>query len=124
MINHHTNAELTVAIMGFLPGLAYMKGVDKSLYMPRKSSPRAHVPDRSVGIAMDQTVIYPLASPGGWNLIGRTPIHPFDPVRDTPILFKAGDVVNFTAIDGKTFDEMDKASANGELVITPLDKGI
>lgn len=122
VIKAHTDASLTVAIMGFLPGLAYMKGVHTSLYMPRKSSPRAHVPDRSVGIAMDQTVIYPLASPGGWNLIGRTPVHPFDPARKDPILFTAGDVVSFTAIDGKTFDDMDTASSHGEMVITPMEK--
>ena len=118
VISAHIGSELTVAIMGFLPGLAYMKGVSPSLYLPRKSSPRAHVPVRSVGIAMDQTVIYPLVSPGGWNLIGRTPLRPFDASRNDAVLFNSGDTISFTSIDQNAFDEMDKADAHGEPIIT------
>ena len=119
VIERHTNHDLTVAIMGFLPGLAYMKGVDDALYLPRRSTPRQRVPALSVGIAMDQTVIYPLESPGGWNLIGRIPIHPFNPSRVDPVLFRAGDRISFYAVDRKTYDQMHQASSNGEDVVTP-----
>lgn len=115
----HGSNQLTVAIMGFLPGLGYLKGVDKKLYLPRKSSPRQHVPALSVGIAMDQSVIYPLASPGGWNLIGRTPVRLFDPTRDEPVLFAAGDLVSFLAIDEAEFLRLDAAAAGGEDIISP-----
>lgn len=118
VINRHLANELTVAIMGFLPGLAYMKGVDDSLYVPRRSSPRQHVPALSLGIAMDQTVIYPLASPGGWNLIGRVPFRPFDPDRADPVLFRAGDRIRFHAINKAEYDDLYQAAANGEDIIT------
>ena len=119
VITRHTANELTVAIMGFLPGLAYMKGVDESLYLPRRSSPRQHVPALSLGIAMDQTVIYPLASPGGWNLIGRVPFRPFDANRDDPVLFRAGDRVQFYAVDQGEFQQFEDDLANGRLALTP-----
>ncbi len=123
VISRHIGKTITVAIMGFLPGLAYMKGVDPALYLPRKSSPRAHVPARSVGIAMDQTVIYPLPSPGGWNLIGRTPIRPFDHGRASPVLFAPGDAISFTSISQAEYDEIDQAASHGEDVIAPEEGG-
>ena len=123
VVEKHLANILTVAIMGFLPGLAYMKGVDASLYLPRRPSPRQLVEARSVGIAMDQTVIYPLASPGGWNLIGQTPIRPFDASREEPVLFNSGDHVQFIAIDGAEFQRLDQASQGGEMVITPEEVG-
>ena len=119
VITRHTANELTVAIMGFLPGLAYMKGVDKGLYRPRRSSPRQHVPALSLGIAMDQTVIYPLASPGGWNLIGRVPFHPFDAHRADPVLFRAGDRVQFFAVDQAEYHEWQAGLAQGRINLTP-----
>jgi len=119
VIARHTQNTLTVAIMGFLPGLAYMKGVDDALYLPRRSSPRQHVLALSLGIAMDQTVIYPLASPGGWNLIGRVPVRPFDGQRDDPVLFRAGDRVSFYAINDDEYRRLDAAALAGEVIITP-----
>jgi inhibitor of KinA len=119
VIARHTSHPLTVAIMGFLPGLAYMKGVDDALYLPRRSSPRQYVPALSLGIAMDQTVIYPLASPGGWNLIGRVPVRPFDSQRDDPVLFRAGDEVTFYAVDEGEFLRLDAAASAGEVIVTP-----
>lgn len=119
VITRHTANELTVAIMGFLPGLAYMKGVDQSLYLPRRSSPRQHVPAFSLGIAMDQTVIYPLASPGGWNLIGRVPFRPFDANRDDPVLFRAGDRVQFYAVDQAEFLNFEDGLMNGNITLSP-----
>ncbi|MCE2518090.1 MAG: 5-oxoprolinase subunit PxpB [Alphaproteobacteria bacterium] len=123
VITRHAANTLTVAIMGFLPGLGYLKGVDPSLALPRKSTPRQHVPALSVGIAMDQTVIYPLASPGGWNLLGRTPVKLFDPGRDEPVLFRPGDAVSFTPVEAAEFKTLEAAVAAGESIISPLPSG-
>ena len=119
VITRHTSCTLEVAIMGFLPGLGYMTGVDEALYLPRRSEPRTFVAQGSVGIAMDQTVIYPLDSPGGWNLIGRMPIPLFDQQRDTPILFAAGDKVSFFAVSEDEFSELAEACAEGQLPLRP-----
>jgi KipI family sensor histidine kinase inhibitor len=119
VIERHLKSRLSVIIIGFLPGLAYLKGVDAKLYLPRKTSPRQHVPERSVGIAMDQTVIYPLPSPGGWNLIGRTPVRPFSSLREAPVLFNPGDTVSFTAIDGAEYARLDRAALDGEEIVSP-----
>ena len=118
VIARHTAAVLEVAIMGFLPGLGYMTGVDEALYLPRRSEPRTFVAQGSVGIAMDQTVIYPLDSPGGWNLIGRMPIPLFDQQRKEPILFTAGDRVCFYAVSRDEFEDLAAACADGHLPIT------
>lgn len=105
--------------MGFLPGLGYMTGVDEALYLPRRSEPRTFVAQGSVGIAMDQTVIYPLDSPGGWNLIGKMPIPLFDQARDTPILFAAGDKVRFYPVSEDEFVELAASCADGHLPLSP-----
>ena len=123
VIETHTAHPLSVAIMGFFPGLAYMKGVDNTLYRPRRSSPRQHVPALSLGIAMDQTVIYPLSSPGGWNLIGRVPFRPFDAARDDPVLLRPGDQVRFYAIDEAEFERLDEAAAAGQTIVMPEEGG-
>ena len=88
-------------------------------FIGRKQSPRAVVPARSFGIAMDQSVIYPMESPGGWNLIGRVPVRPFDASRDDPILFRPGDTVGFTIVDAATFADLD-AVPQGKAIITPV----
>lgn len=119
VIDRHSSNILTVAIMGFMPGLGYMKGVDPALYLPRRSRPREHVPALSVGIAMDQTVIYPLASPGGWNLIGRTPVRLFDPTRDDPVLFRPGDRVAFEQVDEATFKSLWLKAEEGLPLVSP-----
>ena len=82
----------------FLPGFAYLGEVDERIATPRRSSPRKLVPAGSVGIAGRQTGIYPMDSPGGWQLIGRTPLRMFDPLRKQPCLILAGDRVQFEAI--------------------------
>jgi len=119
VIARHAANILTVAIMGFMPGLGYMKGVDPALYLPRRSRPREHVPALTVGIAMDQTVIYPLASPGGWNLIGRVPVRLFDPAREDPVLFRPGDRVAFEPVDETTFSNLWRKTEVGETIISP-----
>lgn len=84
-----------VYMIGFLPGFAYMAEVDEAIAAPRKDSPRTKVPKGSVGIASRQTGIYPLESPGGWQIIGRTDTELFTPSSETPCLLKAGDEVRF-----------------------------
>lgn len=95
VIDIHSASEYRVYMMGFLPGFAYLGTVDPRIATPRKSSPRKKVPAGSVGIAGDQTGIYPLESPGGWQLIGRTDTQLFLPDADPPCLLRPGDRVQF-----------------------------
>jgi inhibitor of KinA len=90
-------------MLGFLPGFAYMGEVDEKIVMPRKPQPQ-NVLAGSVGIAGKQTGIYPLASPGGWQIIGRTPLKLFDAEREEPVLLKAGDTVQFYSISKDEFE--------------------
>ncbi len=112
IIKKHTSKRLEIIIMGFLPGLGYMSGLDADLELPRRLNPRISVPKGSVGIAIGQTVIYPLNSPGGWNLIGRTPINLFDPTKNDPILFRPGDFVDFYSINEEEFNYINKLNSN------------
>lgn len=94
----HTGGRYFVYMLGFMPGLAYMGGLDADLHLPRRSSPRTKVPQSSVAIAESMTTIYPWESPGGWHLLGRTPLRLFDAARSEPILLAAGDEVTYVAI--------------------------
>lgn len=98
----HSSVAYHVYMLGFLPGFAYMGSVDKRIAAPRLTRTKA-VPAGSVGIAGEQTGIYPLASPGGWNIIGRTPLVLFDASRNPPTLFQAGDEVTFATISKEEF---------------------
>lgn len=104
LISLHTNISYKVYLIGFLPGFPYLGFVDSKLEMPRHQSPRPVVPAGSVGIAGKQTGIYPFDSPGGWQIIGRTPVKLFDPTADPPVKLEAGDVVTFYSIDEREFD--------------------
>jgi KipI family sensor histidine kinase inhibitor len=95
----HAGATYRVFMMGFLPGFAYLGTVDERIAVPRRLTPRVHVPAGSVGIARRQTGIYPVDGPGGWQLVGRTPHRVFDPERTEPFLLKAGDEVQFYRVD-------------------------
>ena len=95
VVGAHTGTTYRVFMLGFVPGFAYLGIVDPRIAMPRRSSPRVRVPIGSVGIAGVQTGIYPAETPGGWQLIGRTPVLPFDPDRGEPFLMRAGDAVQF-----------------------------
>ncbi|WP_255547598.1 5-oxoprolinase subunit PxpB [Mucilaginibacter sp. dw_454] len=103
VIEIHSQAVYKVYMIGFVPGFAYLGGLDERLETPRKSSPRKKVPAGSVGIAGMQTGIYPMQTPGGWQLIGRTPVKLFDVNRAQPSLLKAGDEIMFTPITEKEF---------------------
>ena len=100
----HAAGEYRVLMIGFAPGHAYMGGLDAKLAVPRRASPRAVVPMGSVAIANEQTVIYPYAIAGGWNIIGRTPLVVFDAKRERPSLFAAGDRVRWRAISAAEFE--------------------
>ncbi len=107
-IELHTSAAYTVFFLGFVPGFAYLGGLPKELATPRLSSPRRNVPAGSVGIAGDQTGVYPFATPGGWRLIGRTPVAMFRPDRNDMSLLSIGDRVRFTPISREQFAALEK----------------
>lgn len=97
VIELHSGAEYRVAMLGFTPGFPYLLGLPDALHMPRRATPRTRVPAGSVAIGGAQTGVYPRETPGGWHLIGRTPLHLFDPARDPPALLKPGMRVKFVA---------------------------
>lgn len=100
LAQRHAAGEYTVAMIGFAPGFPYLLGLDPGLALPRLATPRTSVPAGSVGIGGAQTGIYPRESPGGWWLLGRTPLVLFDPTREPPALLAPGDRVRFVAVDG------------------------
>jgi len=96
VVRRHTAPEYTVAFLGFSPGFPYLVGLDPALEVPRRDTPRTSIPAGSVGLAGNQTGIYPTATPGGWQLIGRTQVTLFDPARDPPALLAPGTRLRFT----------------------------
>ncbi|QYR22908.1 5-oxoprolinase subunit PxpB [Paenibacillus sp. sptzw28] len=106
-IERHASGSYIVTMIGFMPGFPYLTGLPPQLAQPRKAAPRSRVPAGSVGIAGSQTGVYPLESPGGWQLIGRTPLKLFDYRRESPSLLQAGDRVRFVPIDGKRMADLE-----------------
>ena len=100
-------------MLGFLPGFPYLGILPDFLQFPRKEDPRLNVPDRSVGLAGAQTGIYPFKSPGGWNIIGRTPLPIFNAEHDDPFLFKTGDEVQFLAISNEEYQMIEAEIEDG-----------
>ncbi len=105
VIGIHSGADYPVYMIGFTPGFPYLGGVAEAIAAPRLKTPRTRVPAGSVGIAGQQTGIYPIESPGGWQIIGRTPLTLFDPHREPPALVAAGDVVRFVPISEEEFGD-------------------
>lgn len=103
VIRRHTGRDYTVFALGFAPGFAFMGQVDAALAAPRLDTPRQRIAAGSVGIAERQTAVYPLVSPGGWNVLGRCPVRLFDPALDGYSLLRPGDRVRFDAIDHAEF---------------------
>jgi KipI family sensor histidine kinase inhibitor len=106
VIAAHLASPFKVYVLGFMPGLAYVAGLEPSLFLPRRTQPRVRVPRSSVAIAMDMTTIYPFESPGGWHLIGRTPLWMFDQRREHPVFLAPGDSLAFERIDRRTYDRI------------------
>ena len=117
----HSGTDYLVYTMGFSPGFPYLGGLDQNLHTPRLQSPRTLIPAGSVGIAESQTGLYPVASPGGWRLIGRSPLRLFDPYASPPTVINAGDRVRFVALeDAAAYDEIDRQVQDGTYVPSPL----
>lgn len=106
IISIHSNKTYRVYMIGFLPGFAYLGSVDERIISARKTEPRTLVPAGSVGIAGEQTGIYPFDSPGGWNIVGRTPLKMFESKKENPVLLSAGDEVRFIPISIKEFQSL------------------
>lgn len=111
IIRLHTGTTYTVYMLGFLPGFPYMGTVPDLLNTPRLNKPRLNIPAGSVGIAGLQTGIYPLASPGGWNIIGQTPLQLFDASQQNPCYFQPGDQVQFTPVTLADFHALNCTAA-------------
>lgn len=106
IIHRHAAGDYRVLMVGFAPGHPYIGGLDAKLAVPRRAAPRALVPAGSVAIANRQTVVYPYAIAGGWNIIGRTPLAAFDATRAEPSLFAPGDRVRFRVVGRRQFDAL------------------
>jgi inhibitor of KinA len=113
----HAGVRYHVYMLGFLPGFPYLGDLPPRLALARRSDPRVRVPAGSIAIATSLTAIYPFDSPGGWHLIGRTPLPLFDPARSPPALLAAGDAVLFEPIDPPRFAEISGAVENGGFMI-------
>ena len=107
VVNIHSSACYLIYMLGFTPGFCYLGGMDQRIAIPRKKTPRFKIPAGSVGIADKQTGIYPIESPGGWQLIGKTPIRLFDPGKKPEFLVEAGDHLQFYQILGDEFKDIE-----------------
>jgi inhibitor of KinA len=107
VIEIHSESIYTVAFLGFSPGFPFLKGMDPSIAAPRRRSPRLSIQAGSVGIAGGQTGVYPISSPGGWQIIGKTPLSLFNPVNSPPALLKQGDRIKFKPISKNEFSRME-----------------
>jgi KipI family sensor histidine kinase inhibitor len=99
----HASIDYPIYMIGFMPGFCYLGGLDGRLQTPRRKTPRTNLPAGSVGIAERQTGVYPVESPGGWQIIGRTPLRLFAPARENPFLYEAGDRIRFVPITEAEF---------------------
>jgi KipI family sensor histidine kinase inhibitor len=106
IIKRHVKTQHWVLMVGFSPGQPYIGGLDPRLSVPRRATPRVRMPRGSVAIANAQTAVYPYETPGGWSIIGRTPLTVFDPARDPASLFAPGDRVRFIAISRIEFEKL------------------
>jgi inhibitor of KinA len=111
VVRRHVASPHRVLMIGFAPGFPYIGGLDERLSVPRRASPRPRLEAGSVAIANGQTAVYPFATPGGWNIIGRTPLRLFDPRREPASLLSAGDPVAFVPIGAREFGELADAGA-------------
>ena len=119
VIETHSKVDYLVYALGFSPGFPYLGGMSDRIACPRLSTPRIEIPAGSVGIAESQTGVYPMASPGGWQLIGRTPINMFNPDKTPPSVLAAGDLVKFVPLDSEQeFLELAEMVSNGQYKVS------
>ncbi len=111
VIHIHSGQDYLVHMIGFAPGFPYLGGLDERIATPRRSIPRTAIPQGSVGIGGSQTGVYPIISPGGWNIIGRTALPLFCPENEPPSLLRAGDIVRFRPISPKDYDEQKEVTS-------------
>ncbi|MGH8191026.1 MAG: 5-oxoprolinase subunit PxpB [Rhodanobacteraceae bacterium] len=123
VVARHAGSEYIVAMLGFAPGFPYLLGLDPILHTPRRATPRTRVPAGSVSIGGAQTGIYPRELPGGWQVIGRTPMVLFDPQRDPPCLLAPADRVRFRAIRNAQFERLREKYSHEEPAPAPRDRG-
>lgn len=124
VIKIHTSAEYLIYMIGFTPGFPYLGGMPEKIAVPRHKIPRTKIPAGSVGIAGSQTGIYPIESPGGWQLIGRTPVKLYDPYRDEPVLLCSVDHIRFIAIDEKNYQRIVELESQGKYKVEKLIKNM
>lgn len=114
VIRIHSSRDYLIYMLGFLPGFCYLGGLDERIHTPRLANPRIKINAGSVGIGGSQTGIYPLDSPGGWQLMGMTPVKTYDPERETPILLSAGDYIHFIPVEEKEYIRIKELVERGE----------
>jgi inhibitor of KinA len=117
VIHIHSSGHYLVYMLGFTPGFCYLGGMDDRIATPRKPSPRLKIPAGAVGIAGKQTGIYPIESPGGWQLIGGTPLKLFDPERNPEFLFQPGDFIRFVPVSREEYAQVAEAVRLGSYVL-------
>ncbi|MGR6432977.1 5-oxoprolinase subunit PxpB [Rhizobium sp. PAMB 3174] len=120
LISLHSGADYRVFMIGFAPGFAYLGGLPEVLHTPRLTTPRQHIVAGSIGIGGKQASINSLAGPSGWRFIGRTPLQLFDPQREEPALFRAGDTVRFEPVNEAEFERLEARVAAGETIVEPV----
>ena len=114
VIKIHSSRDYLIYMLGFLPGFTYLGGLDERIHTPRLANPRLKINAGSVGIGGSQTGIYPLDSPGGWQLMGMTPVKTYDPEREVPILVEAGDYIRFVPVNEEEFLRIKELVEKGE----------
>lgn len=122
VIRIHTSEEYLIYMLGFIAGFPYLGGMSKEIATPRLKSPRVKIDGGSVGIAGEQTGVYPVDSPGGWQLIGRTPLKLYDADREKPVLLEAGQYIKFRSVEKEEYDRIEKEVADGTYQYVIYDK--
>lgn len=118
VIKIHAGKDYLVYMMGFMPGFTYLGGLDERIATPRLKSPRLKIEPGSVGIAANQTGMYPLESPGGWQLIGRTPLKLYDDTKEPPVFIQAGDYIRYIPITKEEYDKIEEEVKNDSYKIS------
>ena len=120
VIERHSQPDYLIYMLGFLPGFAYLGGLDPQIATPRLATPRLKIAPGSVGIAGEQTGMYPIESPGGWQIIGRTPLRLFQPESDQPFYYQTGDYIHFDVISRAEYDQIASHLADYHVRVEPV----